>query len=115
VSYIKHSRQQCQSEPLAGREVRRRFQLTPASPVRSLALAAAERGRGADKGCTWKALIAVEFMRRNRRDVTDTVYAGADHSFTGFERRLVTAVFEWILATPGGSAPATANMPGRTS
>jgi len=58
-------------------------------------------------------LIAVEFVRRNRREMTYRVYAGADHSFAGIERRLVTDIFEWILTTSGGSAVAATDTPSR--
>jgi pimeloyl-ACP methyl ester carboxylesterase len=41
-------------------------------------------------------LIAVEFLRRGRTDLTYRVYPGADHSFTGSEERLFRDVFAWL-------------------
>lgn len=46
-------------------------------------------------------LIAVEFLRRGRTGLTYRVYAGADHSFTGFEERLLRDVFAWMALPPG--------------
>lgn len=45
-------------------------------------------------------LIAVEFLRRGRENLTYRVYPGADHSFTGSEDALFGDVFRWIESAP---------------